>query len=256
MPDDRTYIKVHDGMPEHPKVAKVGGDAGWLNVCAMAYCSRNTTDGKISATVVPRISDRRAPMKLAAQLVEADLWHDKNSTCDRCPPAAVGEYVVHDYLEHQRSKAQIEAMKEQRRSAGRSGGLAKAKRDAKQVAKQNASKTLAVSEEVPNGTSQTDELEHSSSSKTPRRKPKTPPPDILPITPEMESWATEHAPDVKLRVETARMLDWARGKGESKSDWIATWRNWMSRAQDQASERKTQHDGRFDASGAYTAWDA
>jgi hypothetical protein len=33
------------------------------------------------------------------------------------------------------------------------------------------------------------------------------------------------------------MLDWARGKGEKKADWTATWRNWMSRSQEQITER-------------------
>jgi hypothetical protein len=71
----------------------------------------------------------------------------------------------------------------------------------------------------------------------------------------MEAWATEHAPSVRLRVETARMLDWARGKGEAKSDWIATWRNWMSRAQEDLAAKSAKQASRFDANGTYTGWD-
>lgn len=75
-----------------------------------------------------------------------------------------------------------------------------------------------------------------------RKTRATPPPDILPITDEMQEWASKNAPDVKLKVETARMLDWARGKGEKKVDWIATWRNWMGRAQDNSRPSRSVPD--------------
>ena len=26
--DKRTYVKVHDGLPDHPKIIEAGGDAG------------------------------------------------------------------------------------------------------------------------------------------------------------------------------------------------------------------------------------
>jgi hypothetical protein len=64
-----------------------------------------------------------------------------------------------------------------------------------------------------------------------------PPPDIFPITDEMREWAAQHTPNVDLGSETQKLFDWARGKGEKKADWVATWRNWMRRTQEQISER-------------------
>ncbi|MBQ1164844.1 hypothetical protein KBZ21_43465, partial [Streptomyces sp. A73] len=41
----RTYVKVHDGLPDHPKIIEAGGEAGWLYICGLAYSSRQLTDG-------------------------------------------------------------------------------------------------------------------------------------------------------------------------------------------------------------------
>jgi hypothetical protein len=70
-----TWFKLEDGFPEHRKIAQAGGDAGWLFVCGLAHCARNLTDGLIPAGAVPRLSDRKQPMKLARILVDVGLWH-------------------------------------------------------------------------------------------------------------------------------------------------------------------------------------
>jgi uncharacterized protein YdaU (DUF1376 family) len=124
--DSRTYVKVNDGLPEHRKIVAVGGDAAWLYICGIAYCSRNLTDGLIPKGVVPRLSDRKQPAKLVAKLTRARLWHDAGHDCKRCPQPDEDEYVVHDYLVHQRSAEHIEAIKEKRAKAGRAGGSKKA----------------------------------------------------------------------------------------------------------------------------------
>lgn len=124
--DSRTYVRVNDGLPEHRKIVAVGGDAAWLYVCGIAYCSRNLTDGLIPKGVVPRLSDRKQPAKLAAKLTRARLWHDAGHDCKRCVQPDEDEYVVHDYLSHQRSAEHIEAIKKKRADAGRAGGSKKA----------------------------------------------------------------------------------------------------------------------------------
>jgi hypothetical protein len=124
--DSRTYVRVNDGLPEHRKIVAAGGDAAWLYICGIAYCSRNLTDGLIPKGVVPRLSDRKQPAKLAAKLTKARLWHDAGHDCKRCPQPDEDEYVIHDYLVHQRSAEHIEAIKEKRAKAGRAGGSKKA----------------------------------------------------------------------------------------------------------------------------------
>ncbi|HEX5496890.1 MAG TPA: hypothetical protein VFX70_20200 [Mycobacteriales bacterium] len=122
---DGTYIRVSDHLPEHPKISAAGGEAGWLFVAGLCYCSRNLTDGFIPAAVVGRLTDLRRPTVLAGRLVETGLWHERGHTCPTCPPVA-GGYLVHDYLAFQRSAAQVADIKAKRAAAGRAGGRAKA----------------------------------------------------------------------------------------------------------------------------------
>ena len=133
MTDRGTYIKMSDSLPEHRKIVAAGGDAAWLHVCALAYASRNLTDGFIPAGVVPRLSDRKQAAKLARKLTEVELWHEPGHECKRCPQPPAETYVIHDYLIHQRSAARVAEVGEKRSAAGRLGGT-KSKPKPKQVA--------------------------------------------------------------------------------------------------------------------------
>jgi hypothetical protein len=81
-----TYVYLEDGFPEHEKVSDAGGDAAWLYVCGLCYVNRNLTGGRIPKTAVPRLSDRKRPMALAAKLVEVKLWEDDDT-----------HFMIHDY---------------------------------------------------------------------------------------------------------------------------------------------------------------
>lgn len=140
--DPRTYITVHDGMPEHPKVERLDDEAFRTLVTMWCWCSRNLTDG-----FVPQASwDRRVSVASAKQLLDACLAH-----------VVDGGVQMHDYTEHQRTAQEVADLRNKRVNAGRLGGLAKAGRNvasakasaspvAKQSAKQTASKSLAESE--------------------------------------------------------------------------------------------------------------
>lgn len=109
--DDRTYITVHDGMPEHPKVEALSDRAFRVLVDLWCWCSRQLNDGVIPEAVwLKRTGTSKVRKELLAALVDV----------------VDGEYVMHDYLEHQRSRAQVEALKAKRAEAGRKGGRARA----------------------------------------------------------------------------------------------------------------------------------
>ena len=58
-----------------------------------------------------------------------------------------------------------------------------------------------------------------------------------PPAPETTAWAARTAPDVNIGAETERFTDyWVAAPGQRgvKTDWTATWRNWMRKAQEQA----------------------
>ena len=65
----------------------------------------------------------------------------------------------------------------------------------------------------------------------PKAKRKTALPDPFLLTTEMARWARERSPAANLSLETEKFCNHWRGKGETRADWVATWRTWMLNAQ-------------------------
>lgn len=120
--DKRTYVKVHDGLPDHPKIIEAGGEAGWLYICGLSYASRQLTDGVIPKRLVPRLTDGSKPEASASALLRVGLWHEGEHDCPNCPPAGPDAYVIHDYLDHQRSASEVADIRSKRAAAGQRGG--------------------------------------------------------------------------------------------------------------------------------------
>lgn len=99
MADDRTYIKLHDGMYDHPKIEPLSDAAFRLLVSTWCWCSKHLTDGHVPAAIWAR---RGAP-RVRRELVAAGLVEE---TADGVQ--------MHDYLEHQRSAAEVEDRREAR----------------------------------------------------------------------------------------------------------------------------------------------
>jgi hypothetical protein len=97
-----SWVKLDDHFPEHPKVAHVGMVGMALQVAALCYSARNLTDGHIPAVMVPKLTGMtpKQSKTLAARMVEAGLWDLETG---------VGglEYVIHDYLEYNPSRASV-----------------------------------------------------------------------------------------------------------------------------------------------------
>jgi hypothetical protein len=120
--DRRTYVRVHDGLTDHPKIIEVGGEAAWLYISALCYSSRQLTDGLVPKRLVRRLTDGSNPEASASALLRVGLLHEGEHDCDRCPLGGPDVYVVHDYLSHQRSADEVAALREKRSAAGQRGG--------------------------------------------------------------------------------------------------------------------------------------
>jgi hypothetical protein len=62
-------------------------------------------------------------------------------------------------------------------------------------------------------------------------------PDDFAVTAELVAWASENTPGIDGRYETAKFVDYWRGKtgqAATKLDWPGTWRNWMRKAHERA----------------------
>lgn len=109
------WANLDDQFPNHPKVIRLSNAAFRLHVSGICYCAKYRTDGRISAEVVPMLLPRYT-RKVLDELAAGDrpLW-----------VPVVGGYEIHDYLEWNRSKAEIQEHKERlrkvRSEAGRKG---------------------------------------------------------------------------------------------------------------------------------------
>ncbi|QFU87854.1 hypothetical protein [Amycolatopsis sp. YIM 10] len=106
MADTRTYIRVHDGIEDHPKIDPLSDKAFRLLVTTWAWCSRHTTDGRVPL----KVWLKRGTSKARAELVDA-----------RLAEVYADHIVMHDYLEHQRSAALIAEKIDAKRRAGQLG---------------------------------------------------------------------------------------------------------------------------------------
>ena len=124
------WARIDDAFFNHPKVRKAGKDAVIFHMAALCHSNAFTTDGFIANDMLELIAVQAFQRKangLADRLVECGLW-------DRIE----GGYLIHDYLEYNYSKQQVEEIKSKRSAAGKQGG-----RPAKANVKQNESKTKA-----------------------------------------------------------------------------------------------------------------
>lgn len=104
--DTRPTVRLEHSMPENPKIVGLSDAAFRLYVEAICWCSRQESDGIIPAAAMKRLGRPRA----ITELVKAELLHD-----------ALGTYLVHDYLLHQRSADEIAAFRSSKRASGAKG---------------------------------------------------------------------------------------------------------------------------------------
>jgi hypothetical protein len=116
MADERTYIKVHDGIEDHPKIMVLSDKAFRVLLTTWAWSSKHNTDGFVPEPVWTK----RTTAKVRKEL-EPGLAHRPGHDCVRCPAVPDGQVRMHDYLEHQRSAEQIDEKKEAKKRAGALG---------------------------------------------------------------------------------------------------------------------------------------
>jgi hypothetical protein len=98
--DGVTWVRLDDGMSDHPKIAALSNAALGAMVRALCYCARNLTDGFVPFKVLGRYSTA----KERADLVTSGVLDE-----------VAGGYQIHDYLDYQPSKAEVLAEREQAR---------------------------------------------------------------------------------------------------------------------------------------------
>lgn len=110
MPRDRgglkagTWIALHDGMPDHPKIEDLSDRAFRALVTLWCWCGRHLTDGAVTA----KVWRKHTTPSVRRELVTAGLV----DTCDD------GSVEMHDYLDWQRSAREVSEVAATKRRAG------------------------------------------------------------------------------------------------------------------------------------------
>jgi hypothetical protein len=135
MPDNgEMWIKVHDAMPEHPKISGLSDKAFRLLIETWCWCKRQRNDGRFPLAAWQRMGTARTRAELEAgqhPLVEiitepadlasiASLAEIANHETPRSPEPRY-LVVIHDWLTWQTSNDEITERREKRRHAGSIG---------------------------------------------------------------------------------------------------------------------------------------
>ena len=161
MANRHTYVKVFDDLEDHPRWQEVDSlaEAVGMWTLSMNYCSRNRTDGHFPE----RLAVRRwnGSTDVVFELVEAGRWHVPGHDCADCPQPADGSLFVHAYLDHQRSRDEIEGISVKRSASGKLGAKARlANQLANQGAEQTSGKPKQTSSKVKPDTDTDTKKEH------------------------------------------------------------------------------------------------
>src|SRR5262245_14644743 len=108
------WARIDDTMKDHPKIVAAGPLAELIQYRALQYCNRYLTDGFVPYAAVAALLvglEAFAPHEdWPATMVRAKLWKPRR-----------GGYFVHDFLDYNRSKADVLAERNRKSKGGVKG---------------------------------------------------------------------------------------------------------------------------------------
>lgn len=217
------WFKVDDGFFASQKVTRIPRGKRWsavgLWLLAGTWCSKELTDGFLPDYQFQELGGAKRD---ADALVESELWERLD-----------GGWQFVEWAENQPTKEQT--LKRRADDAAR-------KRD----------RSPKDSGRTPDGI-QADSAPPDPSRPDPARPGPASPAgsgvaarpfesDLFELTDEMRAWAREKVPLVDVELATDRFVDhWSSKAGPDsvKKDWLAVWRNWLRKDQQDAATRGT-----------------
>jgi hypothetical protein len=111
------WFALDDGFDTHPKVRKAGNAAIGLFVRLGVHATKHLTEGHLDGTIVRDYGTAATIRKL----ITVGMLHEPGHGCPRCPQPAADGFYIHDYLDYNKSRAQIEAAREAARKRQQRG---------------------------------------------------------------------------------------------------------------------------------------
>lgn len=111
------WFALDDGFDTHPKVRKAGNAAVGLFVRLGVHATKHLTEGHLDGAIVRDYGT----VATVRKLITVGMLHEPGHGCRRCPQPADGGFYIHDYLDYNKSRAQIEAAREAARKRQQKG---------------------------------------------------------------------------------------------------------------------------------------
>jgi hypothetical protein len=234
--DGRLYARFTLDFADNAKILPLSDAAFRCLVEATLWSREHMTDGWLAK-------------RLALAKWSLDALHELSANDAENPSLEESEsgWQIRDFALHQDTKAEIEERRERNKTAGQRGGLAKAKRSAKRSASESLSENVAETE-----TKTTEVTTHVVTSRPRNERGTRLPDDWRPLE------AAYVVPDgVDVHAEYAKFCDYWRaqpGTKGRKTDWEATWRNWLRRAAETTTRPRAPNGGHDDKVNSYLAF--
>lgn len=210
-----TYSIIEHSLYDNPKIVGLSCEAFRAYVEGILYSGKNLTDGFLDERIVARM--------WGTQVAEELTTNDPlNPSWERVE----GGWLIYGFCERQNTKADVDAMRERKSAAGKASA---AKR--KQEANKKATELQQPVEQKSNrGSTEAQPYTDTDTytNKELKRGTRLQHPFVL--TSDMINWAVEKYPLVDFNLQTEAFIDyWTSQPGQKgvKSDWVATWRNWI-----------------------------
>lgn len=245
--DARLYAKFTLDFPDHPKIMPLSDAAFRCLIEAILWSRSQMTDGFLPS----KLATARWARGVLDELATNDPENPSLTECEN-------GWQIRDFTAHQDSKAEVEERRQRisdiRKEAGRKGGLAKAAKQRAAQAKQTSSKGRSKKVAKPSAETETETLISTNvvgsslketpteltlvsdaneiASRSTRRtsKRRTIPDGWMPSERERER-SRERYPNVDLRRELERFINFHQGKGSLFADFDAAWRTWLGNVQ-------------------------
>ena len=222
------WFKVDDGFHGHPKVVGLSPSAVGVWLLTGTWSAQYLTDGAVPRGIMTRLGGTDAD---AHELITAGLW---DATDDG--------FRFHEWAEYQPTKTEVEA----ERAAARDRMRERRRNKRGQFAGSSPEQQGNFGGSSPTPTQPSPARPESSKedSSEPRKRGTTKGnriPEPFVVTGEMRSAITAECVGLDVDWQTRRFVDYWRaqpGQRGVKSDWVATWRNWMRRAHEEAGNRR------------------
>lgn len=116
-PPMSTFVPLDIGFPQHWRVRQLGrGVAFYAHILALCYCKAYLTDGVVNRGVIAAWMRDGSLTRSALTLLESSgLWLPNSFSAE-------GGYVIHDWLDYNRSAEEVESRSVSAKERGKLGG--------------------------------------------------------------------------------------------------------------------------------------